>query len=269
MRPTGALDLRRRRREPPPADAGTLFDRRAQVYDGRYDEVSADGYALRSRLRAVLDSAGDGPGDALDAGMGGGRLAAELAGRGWTVSGVDAADRMVELARRRLPSARGRMHRALIESLPFPDESFDLVTATGVLEYSTVDASLRELRRVLRGGGRLVVSYPNPEAIYAFWKTRVWYPGARTAKRMLGWKPHSFKTGGGRFVPREFEELLTQVGLAPAGFVYNAYMPLPTPLELLLPRAGAALGERLETRRPQWGRRLAGQVVYVARKEER
>ena len=85
-------------------DAATYFGDRTALYDGRYEADSADGHALRARMAVVLRLLGDGPGELLDAGMGPGRLCAELEQRGWTVTGVDASEEMVAAARARLPA---------------------------------------------------------------------------------------------------------------------------------------------------------------------
>ena len=82
-----------------------LFDAEAARYDAAYDASGAPGRALRDRLATVLELAGDGPGDVLDAGMGPGRLLAALERRSWRVSGVDVSAEMLALARARLPEA--------------------------------------------------------------------------------------------------------------------------------------------------------------------
>ena len=69
--------------------ATSFFNERARAYDRAYDLAGSDGFALRARMKAVLDLAGPGPGEALDAGMGPGRLLGELAARGWTRDGGD------------------------------------------------------------------------------------------------------------------------------------------------------------------------------------
>ena len=98
----------------------------------------------------------------LDAGMGPGRLTAELDKRGWTVWGVDGSANMVSLARARVPKAADRLLEARIERLPFGDDRFDAVVSTGVLGYvDDLEVALRELARVLRPGGRLVFSVGN------------------------------------------------------------------------------------------------------------
>jgi SAM-dependent methyltransferase len=248
-----------------PPGAAEYFDDRAAFYDSRYDRLDADGHALRARMDAVLRLVGRGPGEILDAGMGPGRLCGELASAGWTVSGVDASAEMVEVARARLPESGERLRCASIESLPFPGETFDVVTATGVLEYADVPAALGELARVLRPGGRAVVSYPNPHALYGIWKTRLWYPVMRGGKRMLRRPNPQMPHGAGELPPTMFTAALRRAGLEPGPIVHTSYIPVVTPLERLLPRTTARLAQRLEGGRRGAGL-LATQVVYEARR---
>lgn len=249
----------------PPA-APAYFGERVSRYDGAYDRIDADGYALRSRLYAVLGLVGHGPGEFLDAGMGAGRLCAALAMRGWTVSGVDASAEMVDAARRRIPAAAERLTKAAIEDLPFPAASFDAVTATGVLEYARVPLALGELARVLRPGGLVVVSYPNPHALYGMWKTRLWYPAVRATKRLLRRPDPRMPHGAGELPPEQFVELLLAAGLEPDAQRLTSFLALPAPLDRILPRTAARLGARLERVAPKAGNRLATQVVYRARR---
>ena len=246
--------------------AAAAFDERAQAYDRAYDAPGSDGYALRARLDAVLELVGHGAGDALDAGMGPGRLVGELAARGWRPSGVDAAPMMVAAARRRLPDAAERLVEGTIEALPFPDDTFDLVVATGVLEYSALDLALRELTRVLRPGGRAVVSYPNPRALYGIWKTRLYYPCVRAAKRVAGRPPQSLPQGGDRVLASRFQRKLVEAGLEPESVAPTSYLVVPSPLELILPVTAERLARRIEGRPGPAAARLATQFVYAARK---
>ena len=245
-------------------DASEYFGRRVGFYDGAYDAAGPDGYALRSRLEATVRLCGPGPGSALDVGMGPGRLCVALGERGWTVSGVDASPEMVEVAQGRMPDAADRLLVGRTDDLPFADGSFDLVTATGVLEYSPVPAALAEVVRVLRPGGRAVVSYPNPEAYYGIWKSRVWYRLVRVVKRLLRRPNPGLPRGAGMIRPESFEALLQVAGLASTGRAYTSFLALPAPVDALLPRLSERLGSRLERRAPGAARRLATQVVYHA-----
>lgn len=96
-----------------------------------------------------------------DVGCGGGGASVLAAERGARVSGLDAAGNLVEVARRRLPEADLRVGD--MESLPFPDDAFDVVLAANSLQF-TADgsAALRETGRICRPGGRVVVAVWGP-----------------------------------------------------------------------------------------------------------
>jgi ubiquinone/menaquinone biosynthesis C-methylase UbiE len=98
----------------------------------------------------------------LDVGCGHGRGLTELAARAQNgrIIGADPSELMVEIAARRnrrlIESGRVEVVPAAVESLPFPDGSFDKVLCVHVLYFwKDIDASLREVARVLKPGGRL------------------------------------------------------------------------------------------------------------------
>jgi SAM-dependent methyltransferase len=93
----------------------------------------------------------------LDAGCGSGRVLDELAQFGW-VAGVDASPAAVVASHRR---GQADVCLAKVEELPFEDESFHLVTCLDVIEHTRDDQrALRELLRVARPGGYLLVTVP-------------------------------------------------------------------------------------------------------------
>jgi len=101
----------------------------------------------------------------LDAGCGSGPLFAALRDRGAIVTGFDRSTKMLELARRRLGADADLQAADLGSPLPFPDGAFDDVIVSLVLHYlEDWTAPLSELRRVLRPGGRLIVSVDHPIA---------------------------------------------------------------------------------------------------------
>jgi SAM-dependent methyltransferase len=116
---------------------------------------------------AILALAGDVAGRRiLDAGCGSGPLFSALRDRGAIVTGIDASAGMLELARRRLGADADLRVADLAGPLPFPDDAFDDVIASLVLHYlEDWGPTLAELRRVLRSGGRLLVSVDHPFVI--------------------------------------------------------------------------------------------------------
>jgi SAM-dependent methyltransferase len=101
----------------------------------------------------------------LDAGCGSGPLFAALRDRGAIVTGIDKSAGMLDQARRRLGDDADLHVAELGSPLPFPDHTFDDVAASLVLHYlEDWGPALAELRRVLKPGGRLIVSVNHPFA---------------------------------------------------------------------------------------------------------
>jgi SAM-dependent methyltransferase len=138
------------------------FDAFAEDYE-RHAEDSA--YNALYDRPAVLELVGDVSGRRiLDAGCGPGLYAAELAARGAEVWGFDASPEMVRLARRRAGGgATFRVHDLAEPLVWLEDAAFDGALLALVIHH--VDdrvAALRELHRVLRPGGFLVLSTHHP-----------------------------------------------------------------------------------------------------------
>jgi ubiquinone/menaquinone biosynthesis C-methylase UbiE len=99
------------------------------------------------------------PARVLDVGAGTGTLAAALAAAAPEVEGVGVEP---DPAMRERAARKGvRLLDGMADALPLPDASFDAATATLVLHHLSVEAkarALRELRRVVRPGGRVVVA---------------------------------------------------------------------------------------------------------------
>ena len=99
----------------------------------------------------------------LDAGCGTGRHTAFLAGNGHDVVGIDSSPEMLALAAAKVPAARFEL--AELERIPLPDSSMDAVVCGLVLSHARdIRPGVTELARVLRPGGRLVISNPHPFA---------------------------------------------------------------------------------------------------------
>lgn len=140
----------------------------ANDYDSFAEAYSADNETnlVNSHYErpAMLALAGDVRGRRiLDAGCGSGPLAAALRTRGATMSGFDSSAAMVELARKRLGEETELRVAELGQPLPFADDAFDDVVASLVFHYlQDWTGPLAQLRRVLRPGGRLILSVHHP-----------------------------------------------------------------------------------------------------------
>ena len=113
---------------------------------------------------AVADATAIGSGiELLDVGCARGEFCALAAARGASVHGIDATRAAIEHARRAVPDGDFRI--GLMEELPWPDASFDVVTGFNSFQYALdIDAALAEARRVSRPGGRLAIcKWARPE----------------------------------------------------------------------------------------------------------
>jgi ubiquinone/menaquinone biosynthesis C-methylase UbiE len=171
--------------------SGLGYDREASARLER-TYTTADVQAQRDTVRRAL---GAQPGEAiLDFGSGPGILACELAaevGSAGKITAFDISADMNAIALRRADEAGMRDRIDVVmgdsEELAFPDACFDAAVSTQVLEYiEDVDGALRELRRVLRRGGRLVV-------LDTDWDTLVWSARdeACAARILDAWRSHA------------------------------------------------------------------------------
>jgi demethylmenaquinone methyltransferase/2-methoxy-6-polyprenyl-1,4-benzoquinol methylase len=142
------------------------------------NSVMTAGLHHRWRERAV-DLARVGPGSrALDVATGTGDLAIALAARGADVVGSDFSEGMLDRAR--LKSSGVRWEQANALALPYGDDEFDAATVGfGARNFSELAVGLREMVRVVRPGGRVVVleittpTKPPLSTFFSLWFDRI------------------------------------------------------------------------------------------------
>ncbi|MEV6413189.1 class I SAM-dependent methyltransferase [Kribbella sp. NPDC051718] len=139
----------------------TDFDEFAEAYSADNEINLLNGHYERP---AMVNLAGDVAGrHILEAGCGSAPLLAALRDRGAIVSGFDLSAGMIELARRRLGEDVELTVADLAKPLPYDDAAFDDVVASLVLHYlQDWTEPLAELRRILKPGGRLIMSVNHP-----------------------------------------------------------------------------------------------------------
>jgi demethylmenaquinone methyltransferase/2-methoxy-6-polyprenyl-1,4-benzoquinol methylase len=205
-----------------------MFDRIAGLYD-LMNSVMTAGLHHRWRERAG-DLAALAPGDrALDVATGTGDLAFELARRvGPTgeVVGSDFSEGMLEHARRKgagTPNVRFEQANAL--ALPYADGEFAAATVGfGARNFSDLAQGLREMARVVRPGGRVVVleittpTRPPLSTFFQLWFDRV-VPLIGRWDEAYTYLPNSVKRFPG---PRALGGVLADAGLVDVRWILTA-----------------------------------------------
>ncbi len=185
----------------------------------------------------------------LDVGCGTGVLAGRLAARGYEVTGLDPSQGMLDVLATDHPEVEAI--RGSGDELPFGDASFDVVITVAALHHiadaSAVRATLAEMARVTRPGGRIVVWDHNPRNPY--WR------------RLMARVPQD--DGSERLIPEA--EVLAGLRAGGAETMRSAQLGLVpdfVPPSFL----GAARGiERLVERTPGLRRLCAHNVVLATR----
>jgi demethylmenaquinone methyltransferase/2-methoxy-6-polyprenyl-1,4-benzoquinol methylase len=194
-----------------------MFDRIAPVYDAMNRTMTA---GLDRRWRRITAEAVVRPGDlVLDACCGTGDLAIAGAHAGGRVTGLDFSEPMLERARRKAPQLEWVSGDLL--ALPFADEGFDAATVGfGVRNVDDLELALRELRRVLRPGGRLgILEITRPRGLLAPFY-RLWFDGVvpLLGKLLPGGSAYTYLPASVRRFPAP-EELARLIGAAGFGDV--------------------------------------------------
>jgi demethylmenaquinone methyltransferase/2-methoxy-6-polyprenyl-1,4-benzoquinol methylase len=215
------------------AQVRAMFDRIAGLYD-RMNSVMTAGLHHHWRRRAA-DLAALAPGQrALDVATGTGDLAFELArrvGPSGSVVGSDFAERMLDLAREKASAAGVRNVRfepANALALPYEDGSFDAATVGfGARNFSDLDGGLREMARVVRPGGRVVVleittpQRPPLSSFFELWFDRIVPALGRLAgdPEAYSYLPNSVRRFPG---PEDLAAAMWRLGLREIHYVLTA-----------------------------------------------
>lgn len=136
----------------------SIYDRYGERWYSAYDDPVALLRAenktkfpwILNKLRTLCDHKGT----ILDVGCGGGFLSNELARQGYTVTGVDVSPESLKVAAAHDVTGTVKYEVADAFKLPYPDESFDALTAMDFLEHiENPELVIKEFSRVLKPGG--------------------------------------------------------------------------------------------------------------------
>ncbi|MFN2644329.1 MAG: class I SAM-dependent methyltransferase [Burkholderiales bacterium] len=151
----------------PKAKVEALFDSLALEYVRSRERQ----FSFITQKRIVIELLGGAHGRLLEVGCGPGIMLPDLLGMGFEVHGLDVSAEMIRRAEQRVSShalaQRCNLGVGDVEKLDYPDATFDAVLGMGVLEYlPSYDAALREIARVLKPGGHVVLTIPNRASAY-------------------------------------------------------------------------------------------------------
>jgi ubiquinone/menaquinone biosynthesis C-methylase UbiE len=252
-----------------------FFDRRAADYDREYHDATPGGYALRIRRRKVLDLFDHPGGRVLDVGCGPGVMAESMLAQGCQFWGIDPSANMIAIANSRFG---GSEQATFIEGdaarLPFADAFFDAVLCMGVID-SVPDrpAAIREMTRVLRPGGTLILTFANLGSPYAWWKNYVFYPAVKfwqrgRARHRSAAKRARVRGGHVRamYTRADAEAFLRSAGLTVTHVVPYNFNLFISPLDEILPKLSLRVTQILEEGSrtpPAW--LAAGWIVKAAK----
>lgn len=204
----------------------------------------------RTRLLAQMSevTAGD---RVLELGCGNGVFSRRLARWGIVLTAIDLSLELLQLAREKLLGvADAAVVHADVEHLPFSDQSFDAVIGSSILHHVPFPASLLEIRRVLRHGGRVAFAEPNmmnPQVMIQ--KNIPWI------KRWAGDSPHETAFFRWRVAKALRQADFIRIVVEPYDFLHSL---TPTTLAPWVQRVGLAI-ERLPVLRE-----LAGSLIIAA-----
>jgi ubiquinone/menaquinone biosynthesis C-methylase UbiE len=217
----------------------------AAGYAAAYDGWGPSARYFRSRLYVVDEALSTCPGGRLlDVGCGPGMLVRHLLDTrvgDFHIIACDRSPAMIDAAAERSTGSDDvELTVALIEDMPFPDEHFDVVVAMGVLEYTDAGDALREIARVVRPGGLVVLTMLNPLSPYRLFEWCVYWPALRLLgriERLLGNGRHGAPASGIRAVrSARLRRILRETGLSPEDTVHYDVTPLLPPLDRLVRR---------------------------------
>jgi len=235
---------------------------RAKAYADEYLGGNPQAHAFRARIGKVAELLADfGQGRVLDIGCGPAIVGTIFRGKPIEYVGVDISEAMIGLGR----ESFGNLPRFAfsiqgIESLGFADASFDVVLCLGVLEYVVDErAAMREVTRVLKPGGVLIVTMINKESLYELWEGYVrgrLTNAMRRLGRLLGVHRDSRRgmkeTAPERPITRVLRQktlrkLLTSAGLCIERTIYYDFRIILPPMDSFFPRFSAFMSRNLES----------------------
>jgi ubiquinone/menaquinone biosynthesis C-methylase UbiE len=228
-----------------PEELASFWAKEAPIYESQ--NCNEGIYPMQEiRNQYILNMIGDEPRDHADIGCGPAFTIIPLLKKGWRIQGLDISEEMLKRARQNISAAgldpaKVELVVGNIEALPYPDGRFDSVICAGVIEYlKDDDKALKELHRILKPGGVLVITVRNKLCLFRLWDAllpvRKGLRALLARMNLLGGKAYlekSFRDGVWykKHAPGAFDRELGRYGFEKQDHHYFHYYVLPAPLE--------------------------------------
>jgi ubiquinone/menaquinone biosynthesis C-methylase UbiE len=157
----------------------------------------------------------DKKGKLLEAGCGVGNRVVILSKFGYDVTGIEISKERFEIAQKNIKKyhVKAKLLLGDIRKMPFADESFDIIFCDGVVEhFPDSDKGVKECYRVLKKGGKAMISVPNKITFFEINKKLQILLGKLLHKKI--WSSGYERS----FIKRRFEKILTNEGFKIKGY---------------------------------------------------
>lgn len=218
-----------------------FFNAASKKYLGEYEKKTSEGYSFRVRrekILAIIPEAKENK-KALDIGCGPGIMAEGLLKKNYNVACVDAAPNMINLVKEKFSSnPKIKAEIGDVNKLNFPDNSFDLVIAMGLLEYlENQPQAISEIKRITKTGGQVILTFPNktsPCRIFNRSAAFIAKPFSKILRKILN-KP-SQTLAHKEYTLKQTTKFLEKNGLKVSKVIYYNFKLIPYPLDKWFPK---------------------------------
>jgi ubiquinone/menaquinone biosynthesis C-methylase UbiE len=241
-----------------------FYDRTARHYHEMHYIVKTEYTPLKQRQlyieRMIEDLRPPRNAKILDVGCGPGELLLNLLRKGYDARGIDIAEGMVREATATIQASGFPQFDGAsvgdIERLQFSNSEFDIVVASGVIEYQkNDDVSLAEMKRVLKPGGHLILNVTNKYSYLTVSDNIFMGLKKLPAVRVAVSRIRGLVAGDSRITdipnhrvhsPRQFDRKLAEHGFRKVAHNFFRFSPLPVPLNALFSGVCHRVGQRME-----------------------
>ncbi len=234
---------------------------RAEAYADEYQGKTPIAHFFNTRIRRVSELLGHfDSGRILDVGCGPAVICSTFRGKAIDYYGVDVSEDMIRNCLKSFgDDPRFHFSVGTMQDLEFASESFDIVLSLGALEnVLDGDAALRELARVLKQDGILIVTMLNDWSPHNLWKTYVYWKFLNVVNRFVRClrkaatdlqktDPASGKRSRSvAYREKKLSQMLTSAGLEVEDTLYYGFNVIPSPLDKMFPRSSVSISRKLE-----------------------